>query len=71
MLSVLCGHDIVCLMMAQGGLKAVMWADVFQAFVMLAALLIVMIKGSVDVGGLGVLWTRSNMAHRIEFFKFD
>ena len=56
-------------MFSQGGLKAVMWADVFQAFVMLAALLIVIIKGSVDLGGLGVIWNRSDMAHRIEFFK--
>ncbi|KAK7477614.1 hypothetical protein BaRGS_00031162 [Batillaria attramentaria] len=39
-----------------GGLKAVIWTDVFQAFVMYAGMLAVLIKGTIDVGGPSKVW---------------
>lgn len=41
---------------ALGGLKAVIWTDVFQALVMFLGQLAVIIVGSSKVGGLGHVW---------------
>ncbi|NWR40354.1 SC5A5 protein, partial [Tachuris rubrigastra] len=43
------GHHELCL--AQGGMKAVIWTDVFQVFVMLSGFIAVVIRGSLLVGG--------------------
>lgn len=40
----------------QGGLKAVIWTDVFQTLVMFLGQLAVIIVGSAKVGGLGHVW---------------
>ncbi|XP_047377889.1 sodium-dependent multivitamin transporter isoform X2 [Sciurus carolinensis] len=48
---------IVCnIYTALGGLKAVIWTDVFQTLVMFLGQLAVIIVGSVKVGGLGHVW---------------
>ncbi|CAG7724703.1 unnamed protein product [Allacma fusca] len=52
-----------------GGLKAVLWTDVFQAFVMLASVLVTLIIGLGDVGGLSEAWKLAGDAGRLEFFK--
>jgi Na+/proline symporter len=52
-----------------GGIKAVLWTDVFQASLMLTAMLAIIIKGSIDVGGLGVVWERARSGGRLEFDK--
>ncbi|XP_029452124.1 sodium-dependent multivitamin transporter isoform X2 [Rhinatrema bivittatum] len=39
-----------------GGLKAVIWTDVFQTFIMFAGQLAVIIVGAVKVGGMGEVW---------------
>uniref|UniRef100_A0A1B0EY77 Sodium/solute symporter n=1 Tax=Phlebotomus papatasi TaxID=29031 RepID=A0A1B0EY77_PHLPP len=49
-----------------GGLKAVVWTDVVQTFVMFGAIILVMIKGTRDVGGIDVLWQRAVDSGRIE-----
>ena len=46
-----------------------LWTDVFQAFIMLASLVIIVVKGVVDLGGFGVIWERASDADRIVFFK--
>jgi Na+/proline symporter len=53
-------------MFLQGGLKAVVWTDVVQTFIMFGAMLLVMIKGTIDVGGFGVIWSRNYESGRIE-----
>ncbi|XP_071959654.1 sodium-coupled monocarboxylate transporter 1-like [Antedon mediterranea] len=53
-----------------GGLKAVIWTDVFQVTVMIAGFLAVIIKGSVDLGGFGNIWEFSQEGGRIEFDEF-
>nr|CAD7576595.1 unnamed protein product [Timema californicum] len=50
----------------QGGLKAVVWTDVIQTFIMFGAMLLVIIKGTLDIGGISVVWERNFMSGRIE-----
>ncbi|XP_007426544.1 sodium-dependent multivitamin transporter isoform X2 [Python bivittatus] len=48
---------LVCtLYTALGGLKAVIWTDVFQTFVMFAGQVAVIVVGAVKVGGMGRVW---------------
>jgi Na+/proline symporter len=53
----------------QGGLKAVVWTDTLQTFLMFGSVIIVMILGTVNVGGPGVVWELSQRSERLEFFK--
>ncbi|XP_040153640.1 sodium-coupled monocarboxylate transporter 1-like [Anopheles arabiensis] len=56
-----------------GGIKAVVWTDVIQMFIMIGALILIVIKGTADIGGLGVLIERNMASGRIEApnFNFD
>lgn len=42
-----------------GGIKGVVWTDVVQSVIMYGSLVIIMIKGTLDLGGLGVVWQRN------------
>ncbi|XP_032576939.1 sodium-coupled monocarboxylate transporter 1 isoform X5 [Drosophila sechellia] len=48
-----------------GGLKAVVWTDVIQSFVMFGSILAVCIKGTFDAGGLGVVLQRNEEGGRL------
>ena len=52
-----------------GGIKAVLWTDVFQSFLMFMSMIIIIVKGTYDVGGFNVVWQRAQLGNRIEFFK--
>lgn len=54
-----------------GGLKAVVWTDVFQTLVMVAGMLTVLVKASLDMGGLDRVWQTCYHGGRIKFFDFD
>ncbi|KAG8182483.1 hypothetical protein JTE90_020401 [Oedothorax gibbosus] len=54
-----------------GGMKAVVWTDLFQSVMMYASILIIVVKGTYDLGGFDVVWQRSVEGMRIEFFRFD
>ncbi|CAG2182687.1 unnamed protein product, partial [Oppiella nova] len=43
-----------------GGIKAVIWTDVFQSFLMFTAMIIIVVKGVYDVGGVDVLKSKSD-----------
>ncbi|XP_037714178.1 sodium-coupled monocarboxylate transporter 1 isoform X3 [Drosophila subpulchrella] len=62
---------IVCLVCifytTAGGLKAVVWTDVIQTVIMIGAVIFVIIKGTLDVGGLGVVFQRNFDSGRIEW----
>ncbi|KQS52246.1 sodium-coupled monocarboxylate transporter 1 isoform X2 [Drosophila erecta] len=62
---------IVCLVCifytAAGGLKAVVWTDVIQTVIMVGAIFFVIIKGTVDLGGLGVVIQRNFDTGRMEW----
>ncbi|XP_068084298.1 sodium-coupled monocarboxylate transporter 1 isoform X4 [Anabrus simplex] len=49
-----------------GGLKAVVWTDVIQTIIMFGAMILVAVKGSMDVGGAAVVWQRNLDSGRIE-----
>ncbi|XP_048236774.1 sodium-coupled monocarboxylate transporter 1-like [Haliotis rufescens] len=54
-----------------GGMKAVVWTDMFQSVVMFAGLLAIVIQGSIVVGGMGEVWRINEEWGRINFFNFD
>lgn len=58
---------IVCIFYTcVGGLKAVVWTDVVQLVMMFGAICLVIVKGTHDVGGFGVIWDRATESGRIE-----
>ncbi|XP_078379322.1 sodium-coupled monocarboxylate transporter 1-like isoform X1 [Oculina patagonica] len=54
-----------------GGMKAVIWNDVFQAIVMLGGLVAVLIVGTYKVGGFGKVFDRLEKGQRLKFFDFN
>ncbi|XP_065364979.1 sodium-coupled monocarboxylate transporter 1 [Calliphora vicina] len=56
-----------------GGLKAVVWTDVIQTLIMCGAMVLIMIKGTIDIGGPGVVFQKAYDSGRIEppNFTFD
>lgn len=52
--------------MFQGGIRAVIWTDFLQGAVMVGSCLLVVYKGTADVGGIGVVWERGIQGNRIE-----
>ena len=52
-----------------GGMKAVVWTDVFQSIVMLSGILAITIKCSVSAGGLGKVFEVGRS--RLNFFNFN
>ncbi|XP_070178289.1 sodium-coupled monocarboxylate transporter 1-like isoform X2 [Littorina saxatilis] len=56
---------------ALGGIKAVIWAEVFQGVVMLVGLLAIIIEGAIRVGGIDRVWQLNKYYGRIEFFDFN
>ncbi|XP_072098107.1 sodium-coupled monocarboxylate transporter 1-like [Mobula birostris] len=54
-----------------GGIKAVLWTDVFQIYIMLAGLLALMIQGLIHSGGFGKVWKIAEEGGRLNFFDFD
>lgn len=54
-----------------GGMKAVMWTDVFQITMMFAGMIAVVIKGSLLVDGFSNAWQIAYDGERVEFFDFS
>ncbi|GIY73374.1 putative sodium-dependent multivitamin transporter [Caerostris extrusa] len=54
-----------------GGMKAVLWTDLFQSLMMFSAIFAVIIKGTLDVGGFSEVWRIADEGKRIQFFNFD
>ena len=52
-----------------GGIKAVIWTDVFQSLLMFFAMFIIIVKGTIDVGGVHEVYRRANLGSRLEFTK--
>jgi sodium-coupled monocarboxylate transporter 8/12 len=62
---------IVCLVCifytCLGGIKAVIWTDLVQTLIMYGVLIVILIKGTRNVGGLSVVWERNYNSGRIEY----
>ncbi|KAJ2947733.1 hypothetical protein O0L34_g9509 [Tuta absoluta] len=58
---------------ALGGLKAVVWTDVIQTIIMFGAMILVIIKGTIRVGGITEVWNRNWDTRRLELpsLSFD
>ncbi|XP_053695096.1 sodium-coupled monocarboxylate transporter 1 [Sabethes cyaneus] len=54
-----------------GGLKAVVWTDVVQTFSMFGALVLVAVKGTLDLGGAETVFRRAWDTDRLERPNFD
>lgn len=50
----------------QGGIKAVVWTDVIQIMLMYGTLVLIIVKGTADVGGLSVVVERNFASGRLE-----
>ena len=51
----------------QGGMKAVVWTDTFQAIIIVVGLLAVLIRGSIVTGGFAQAWKLADERGRIKF----
>ncbi|KAK3593357.1 hypothetical protein CHS0354_021924 [Potamilus streckersoni] len=56
---------------ALGGLKAVVWSDTFQTFVVMAGLIAVIVQGAIDLGGIGNVWSIAYNGERIKFLDWS
>lgn len=54
----------------QGGLKAVVWTDAIQSVFTTASIVIVIILGLIQVGGISNMVKANQEGGRIEFFKY-
>jgi sodium-dependent multivitamin transporter 6 len=65
-LSYTAGYTVcISCLACQGGLKAVIWTDVFQTIVMFAGQLAVIIVGAHQAGGMGEVWRKAINGSRI------
>ncbi|XP_058806032.1 sodium-coupled monocarboxylate transporter 1 [Phymastichus coffea] len=63
---------VVCIFYAsQGGMKAVIMTDTFQAVVLITSLLVIVIWGTIMSGGSSLVWADSRDTGRLEFFNMD
>ena len=51
----------------QGGLKGVIWVDAIQMLIIIAGVLAIIIKGTLDVGGIGKVMQIARDGNRLEF----
>ena len=54
-----------------GGIKGVIWVDVFQTCVMFFGIILIFIKGTMNVNGLSNVWTLNKLSGRLNFLIFD
>ncbi|XP_077555191.1 putative sodium-dependent multivitamin transporter [Haemaphysalis longicornis] len=54
-----------------GGMKAVLWTDLFQSILMFAAMFAVVGVGTHRMGGISNVWAEAEAGGRIEFWNLD
>ncbi|XP_022090148.1 sodium-coupled monocarboxylate transporter 1-like [Acanthaster planci] len=69
--SVLATGLVCTLYTTVGGMKAVLWTDVFQTCVMFGGFIAVIIEGTMRLGGLGNVWRIAEEGGRIDFWNFS
>ena len=53
----------------QGGLRAVVWTDTFQTFIVIAGLIAITVLGAKDLGGIEKVWKIADKGGRIYFIE--
>ncbi|PSN54836.1 hypothetical protein C0J52_02935 [Blattella germanica] len=71
MSSVLFTMYVVLFIPVVGGIKAVVWTDFLQSFIMLGACIVVIVLGVLKAGGLYTVFQRSNDGGRLIIFEMD
>ncbi|GIY25711.1 sodium-coupled monocarboxylate transporter 2 [Caerostris darwini] len=54
-----------------GGIKAVVWTDVFQIVIIFGVLVTVIVKCSLNAGGLKEVWNKAENSKRLEIFDIN
>ncbi|XP_072882670.1 sodium-coupled monocarboxylate transporter 1-like [Hemitrygon akajei] len=70
-ISIVTTASVCTLYTALGGIKAVVWTDVFQLCIMIIGLLTVLIQGSIHIGGFEKIWNIAENGGRLNFLDFD
>lgn len=55
-------------LLSQGGIKAVIWTDVFQFLVLFGSLIAVLIFGTKEAGGPSNVWNYNKNHSKLNFF---
>nr|XP_039267207.1 sodium-coupled monocarboxylate transporter 1-like [Styela clava] len=69
--SIICTGGVCMFYTTLGGLKAVIWTDVLQSILMLSGFVIVIIQGSINLGGFSNIWEAAQDGGRIDFHSFE
>ncbi|XP_069122617.1 sodium-coupled monocarboxylate transporter 1-like [Argopecten irradians] len=69
--SILSVGAVVTFYTSMGGLRAVLWTDTFQTFVVVGGLIGIIAMGCAKFGGIAEVWSIAQQGGRIEFFNFD
>ncbi|OWF39948.1 sodium-coupled monocarboxylate transporter 1-like [Mizuhopecten yessoensis] len=69
--SILSVGAVVTFYTSMGGLRAVLWTDTFQTFVVVGGLVGIIAIGCTKFGGIGEVWNIAQQGGRIQFFNFD
>ncbi|XP_051888968.1 sodium-coupled monocarboxylate transporter 1-like [Pristis pectinata] len=70
-ISIITTGSVCTLYTTLGGIKAVVWTDVFQICIMAAGLLAVLIQGLIRIGGIEKVWKIAEEGGRLNFLDFD
>lgn len=54
----------------QGGLKAVVYTDTWQIIVMFISVIVIVLLGTISLGGPSTIWDRGHEGKRIVFDKY-
>lgn len=54
---------------SKGGLKAVMWTDAFQMIIVFAGLMTLIIKATIEVGGIAKVFEKASAGGKLEIDK--
>ncbi|KAB7502973.1 Sodium-coupled monocarboxylate transporter 1, partial [Armadillidium nasatum] len=65
------GYETCILIMGVGGMRAVVWTDLIQFIVMMVGILIYIIAGVIQAGGLGNVISIAEKGQRLEFFNMN
>uniref|UniRef100_A0A182P0H2 Sodium-coupled monocarboxylate transporter 1 n=1 Tax=Anopheles epiroticus TaxID=199890 RepID=A0A182P0H2_9DIPT len=64
--------SVVCIFYTLlGGIKAVVFTDAWQVVVMFISVVVVVVIGTIAIGGISVIWDRSVEGGRIDFFNMN
>nr|XP_039268550.1 sodium-coupled monocarboxylate transporter 1-like [Styela clava] len=69
--SIICTGGVCMFYTTLGGLKAVIWTDVLQSIIMISGFLVVIIQGSINLGGFSNIWKEAVNGGRIDFVHFE